>query len=212
MLIGYAHVSTTEQNLDLQLDALNQAGCEQIYQDVVSGAKTQRLGLDDALNHLRKEDTLVVWKLDRLGRSLSHLIKVVTSLDDRGIYFKSLQESIDTGSFSGKLIFHFFGALAEFERDIIRERTKAGLEAARARGHIGGRPRLLTNDKVEMARKLLSNRDTTADEVPAAMEVPISIIRVANFLPPIAICAWSPLSRNFGIAPAEPPTRLVPRA
>jgi DNA invertase Pin-like site-specific DNA recombinase len=144
MLIGYARVSTEDQNLDLQRDALKQAGCEQIYTDRVSGTKAERKGLTEALSHLRSGDTLVVWRLDRLGRSLRHLIDTVTDLQEREIGFKSLQESIDTTTSGGKLVFHIFGALAEFEREIIRERTKAGLTAARARGKSGGRPKALT--------------------------------------------------------------------
>src|SRR3954454_10522510 len=132
MLIGYARISTDDQYLDLQRDALQKAGCEQIYTDRVSGTKAHRPGLDDALSHLRSGDTLVVWRLDRLGRSLRHLIDTVTDLQTRGIGFKSLQESIDTTTSGGKLVFHIFGALAEFEREIIRERTQAGLTAARA--------------------------------------------------------------------------------
>ena len=143
MLIGYARVSTTDQNLDLQIDALTKAGCESIHKDYASGAKTDRNGLDEAIFSLRKEDTLVVWKLDRLGRSLKHLIEVINKLKDQGCYFKSLQENIDTTSSGGKLIFHVFGALAEFERDIVRERTKAGLASARTRGRVGGRPRVM---------------------------------------------------------------------
>ena len=138
MLIGYVRVSTGEQNTDLQEDALKKAECDKIFKDTASGAKTDRPGLEEALAFLVEGDTLVVWKLDRLGRSLKHLIEVVNELYDRGIYFKSLQENIDTNSSGGKLIFHIFGALAEFERDIIRERTRAGLEAARARGRVGG--------------------------------------------------------------------------
>ena len=136
MLIGYVRVSTGEQNTDLQEDALKKAECDKIFKDTASGAKTDRPGLEEALAFLVEGDTLVVWKLDRLGRSLKHLIEVVNELYDRGIYFKSLQENIDTNSSGGKLIFHIFGALAQFERDIIRERTRAGLEAAR--GRVGG--------------------------------------------------------------------------
>src|SRR4051812_22879572 len=127
MLIGYARVSTNEQNLDLQRDALQKAGCEQIYTNNVSGTKAMRPGLTEALSHLRPGDTLVVWRLDRLGRSLRHLIDTVTDFQERGIGFKSITEAIDTTTSGGKLIFHIFGALAEFEREIIRERTNAGL-------------------------------------------------------------------------------------
>ena len=129
MYIGYARVSTEDQNLDLQRDALEKAGCELIFDDMVSGTKARRPGLEKALSHLRRGDTLVVWRLDRLGRSLRHLIDTVTELQDKGIEFKSLQESIDSSTSGGKLVFHIFGALAEFEREIIRERTKAGLAA-----------------------------------------------------------------------------------
>ena len=165
MNIGYARVSTQEQNLDLQLDALKAAGCEKIYTDKVSGSKTSRPGLDNILQYIRKGDTLVVWKLDRLGRSLQHLITLMTNLHDRGIYFRSLQESLDTSTPGGKLIFHVFGALAEFERDIIRERTKAGLAAARARGRKGGRPRKLSASQVEMARKLMQDPNISIQEI-----------------------------------------------
>src|SRR6266545_5471384 len=141
MDVGYARVSTLEQNLDLQKDALTKAGCERIFTDRISGAKSERPGLTDALEFVREGDVLVVWKLDRLGRSLQQLIETVTGLAARGIEFRSLTEQIDTTTPGGKLIFHIFGSLAEFERDLIRERTKAGLTAARARGRIGGRPK-----------------------------------------------------------------------
>src|ERR671933_451010 len=154
MLIGYARVSTDEQNLDLQLSALKQAGCEQIYTDKVSGTKAIRPGLEDAFSHLRSGDTFVVWRLDRLGRSLRHLIDTVTDLQERSIGFKSLTESIDTTTSGGKLVFHIFGALAEFEREIIRERTNAGLQAARARGRKGGPKYKLTEKQVAIARQL----------------------------------------------------------
>ena len=156
MLIGYARVSTTDQNLDLQKDALNKADCEKIHEDYASGAKTDRNGLEAAIDSLRKGDTLVVWKLDRLGRSLRHLIEVINLLNNRGCYFRSLQENIDTGSSGGKLIFHVFGALAEFERDIIRDRTMAGLAAARSRGRVGGRPKKMDSKKITYARALLN--------------------------------------------------------
>src|SRR6476661_2286544 len=142
MLVGYARVSTTEQTLDLQKDALEQIGCTKIYSDVVSGAKAERKGLQEALEYVREGDTLVVWRLDRLGRSLKHLIETVTKLKEQNIAFQSLTESINTVTATGQLIFHIFGALAEFERNLIRERTIAGLEAARARGRLGGRPKL----------------------------------------------------------------------
>jgi DNA invertase Pin-like site-specific DNA recombinase len=133
-------VSTRDQQFALQCDALRQAGCTQIYEEVLSGARTERPVLQDLLTHLREGDVLMIWKLDRLGRSLRHLMEVVTTLAQRGIGFKSLHEHLDTTTSSGKLIFHLFGALAEFERDLIRERTQAGLVAARKRGRVGGRP------------------------------------------------------------------------
>ncbi|OPY62253.1 MAG: DNA-invertase hin [Pelotomaculum sp. PtaU1.Bin065] len=157
MNIGYARVSTQDQNLDLQLDDLKKAGCEKFFTDVMSGAKSKRDGLEEAINFLREGDTLVVWKLDRLGRSLKHLIEVVTSFNDRKIGFRSLKENIDTTTSGGKLIFHIFGALAEFEREIIRERTCAGLAAARARGRTGGRKRVMDDQKVAMAMSLINN-------------------------------------------------------
>ncbi len=147
MDIGYARVSTGEQTLDLQLDGLKAAGCGKIYTETASGAKTDRPVLEDVLGYLRKGDTLVVWRLDRLGRSLQHLIETIAALAARGIGFKSLTEQIDTTTSGGKLIFHVFGALAEFERDLIRERTNAGLAAARARGRTGGRPKKLADPK-----------------------------------------------------------------
>jgi DNA invertase Pin-like site-specific DNA recombinase len=165
MNIGYARVSTQEQNLDLQNDALKAAGCENIYTDKMSGAKKNRPGLEEILGFIRKGDTLVVWRLDRLGRSLKHLIQVLNQLDEKGVYFKSIQESLDTSTPGGKLIFHVFGALAEFERDIIRERTLAGLASARGRGRIGGRPRKLSADQVEMAKKLICDPTISIAEI-----------------------------------------------
>src|SRR6266513_3062993 len=152
MLVGYARVSTQEQTLDLQKDALEKIGCVKIYSDVVSGSKAERKGLQEALEYVREGDTLVVWRLDRLGRSLKHLIEPITRLNNRKIGFKSITENIDTTTSGGKLVFHIFGALAEFERDIISERTNAGLHAAQARGRVGGRPRLLTTKQIQMAK------------------------------------------------------------
>jgi DNA invertase Pin-like site-specific DNA recombinase len=151
MLIGYSRVSTHEQTLNLQQDALEKAGCTKIFTDTASGAKTERKGLEQALTYVRKGDTLVVWRLDRLGRSLPHLITTLTGLEEQGIGFKSLTENIDTTTSGGKLIFHIFGALAEFERNLIRERTQAGLVAARARGKKGGRPKVLIGKQVGIA-------------------------------------------------------------
>lgn len=154
MLIGYARVSTADQSFDLQRDALQTAGCEQVWSDTVSGAKVERPGLTAALTACRPGDTLVVWKLDRLGRSLPHLVETVRDLYARGVGFKSLQEQIDTTTSGGKLIFHLFAALAEFERDLIRERTNAGLAAARARGRTGGRPKGVDRKKQKAALAL----------------------------------------------------------
>jgi len=154
MLIGYARISTTDQDLALQQDALEKAGCDKIFTDKVSGTKEARIGLTEALSHLREGDTLVVWRLDRLGRSLRHLIDTINDLADRGVGFKSLQENIDTTTSGGKLVFHFFGALAEFEREIIRERTNAGLAAARKRGRKGGPKHKLNPKEADHAKKL----------------------------------------------------------
>src|SRR4051812_46435429 len=165
MLIGYARVSTLDQTLALQQDALNAAGCERIFTDTASGSRTDRPGLADALEHLRQGDTLVVWRLDRLGRSLVHLIDTIRQLQERGIGFRSLQEQIDTTTSGGKLVFHVFGALAEFERDLIRERTHAGLAAARARGRLFGRPRRLTSRQIKQLRSLARDERTTVGEI-----------------------------------------------
>ena len=165
MLIGYARVSTDDQNLDLQQDALNQAGCENIFTDKLSGAKAERPGLEEALKFARSGDTLVVWRLDRLSRSLKTLIEMVNHLESEKIGLKSLQEAIDTTSSSGKLVFHIFGALAEFERNLIRERTQAGLQAARARGRKGGRPKSLTPDKQALAVKLYDEKQHTIIQI-----------------------------------------------
>ena len=169
MLIGYARVSTADQTLDLQTDELNKCGCDRIFHDVASGAKTEREGLSQAIEFLRDGDILVVWKLDRLGRSLIHLIETVQGLDKRGIGFKSLRESIDTTTSGGKLIFHVFGALAEFERDLIRERTNAGLAAARARGRLGGRPRGVDEKKAKLAQTLRDEGSRSVAEICEAL-------------------------------------------
>ena len=165
MLIGYARVSTDDQNLNLQMDALQQAGCEKIYSDRISGAKALRPGLSLALEVARTGDVLMVWRLDRLGRSLKDLIEIMTTLDERGIGLQSLQESISTTNNSGRLIFHLFGALAEFERNLIRERTTAGLVAARARGHRGGRPKALDPAKRLLAVRLYTEGQHTIIEI-----------------------------------------------
>lgn len=165
MKIGYARISTLDQNHDLQFDALEQAGCEKVFSDKVSGAKVDRPGLREALDFLRKGDCLVVWRLDRLGRSLKHLIEVAEGLEKRSIGLASLQEGLDTSTSGGKLIFHIFGALAEFERNLIRERTMAGLSSARSRGRLGGRSNKLDNGKIAMLKKLYDSREHTIDEI-----------------------------------------------
>ena len=165
MLIGYARISTNEQNLNLQTDALTKAGCEKIFTDTASGAKSDRTGLTEAINFMRKGDTLCVWKLDRLGRSLKHLIETVLALQALGKGFCSLQENIDTTTSGGKLFFHIFGALAEFERDIIRERTRAGLASARSRGRLGGRPSIMNSKKLKMATSLYADGETQVGEI-----------------------------------------------
>jgi DNA invertase Pin-like site-specific DNA recombinase len=168
MNIGYARVSKNEQNLDLQRDAILKAGCAEkhIYTDKVTGTKQERKGLEQALSHLREGDTLVVWRLDRLGRSLKHLIELVTALQKQGVAFKSITENIDTSTATGQLVFHIFGALAEFERNLIKERTIAGLESARSRGRLGGRPGVSpTSPKVVMAKKLYADKTTSVDDI-----------------------------------------------
>jgi len=166
MIVGYARVSTDDQTLALQLDALQAAGCEKVFRDTISGTKTERPGLTKALDHVRNGDMLVVWRLDRLGRSLSHLIELIQTLEGRGVGFKSLMEQIDTTTSGGKLIFHIFGALAEFERNLIRERTMAGLQAARARGRKGGRPRKPNTDtKIVMAKRLHADPTNSIAEI-----------------------------------------------
>ncbi len=165
-IIGYARVSTFEQILDLQRDALDAAGCKKIFTDTASGGRSDRPGLQQALDYVREGDVLVVWRLDRLGRSLKYLIEIITTLNERGIGFKSLTEQIDTTTSGGKLIFHVFGALAEFERDVIRDRTQAGLIAARARGRMGGRPKkLATGGKVAMAQALYDDKTHSVADI-----------------------------------------------
>ena len=165
MLVGYARVSTQDQQLDAQEDALQQAGCNRIYTDKVSGTRADRSGLAQALEVLRKGDSLVVWKLDRLGRSLSHLVQLVNDLKRQGIGFKSLQEQIDTTSGVGKLVFHLFASLAEFERDLIRERTQAGLVAARARGKKGGRPKVMDAKQVTLAKAMYQDKQNSVKDI-----------------------------------------------
>lgn len=165
MKIGYARVSTDKQNLDLQRDALRADGCEQVYEDVVSGAKSKRTHLTHLMKALRSGDTVVVWRLDRLGRSLSDLINLIKEIESRGAAIKSLKENIDTSTSAGKLIFHVFASLAEFERNIIQERTSAGLRAARARGRVGGRPPAMSAEDVLVAQSLYDSRSMSILEI-----------------------------------------------
>ncbi len=154
--VGYARVSTIDQDPALQLDALAAAGCVKVFEDRASGARADRAGLRSALEYVRDGDVLIVWKLDRLGRSLPHLIETVMSLSTRGVGFRSLTEAIDTTTPGGRLVFHLFGALGQFERDLIQERTRAGLAAAAARGRKGGRKRVVTGQKLERARTIIA--------------------------------------------------------
>lgn len=165
MLIGYSRVSTRDQKPHLQLDALREAGCERIFEETVSGAKRERPELQAALDFMRSGDTLVIWKLDRLARSTHQLLETVERLLQRGIGLKALTQDIDTTTAGGRLIFTVFGAIAEFEREIIRERTCAGLDAARARGRKGGRPRVLSEKNLKEARALLTDPDITVEDV-----------------------------------------------
>lgn len=169
--IGYARISTRDQNPQLQLDALKDAGCDRVYTDEASGALTTRPELTKALDRLRSGDTLVVWKLDRLGRSLRDLIDRMHQLEDAGVGFRSLTEQIDTTTPGGRLLFHLMGALAEFERDLIRERTHAGLAAARAKGRRGGRPTVMTPGKLRVAKEMLEAGHLTLEEIAEVLGV-----------------------------------------
>ena len=170
-LIGYARVSTDDQKAELQIDALKAAGCLKVFADKASGSLANRPQLDRMLDQLRPDDVVVVWRLDRLGRSLKNLITLVENLADRGVGFKSLSESIDTTSANGKLFFSVMGALAEFERDLVRERTMAGLAAARARGRVGGRPPVMTPEKVKVARQMYESREYTVEAIAKTLGV-----------------------------------------
>ncbi len=164
MKIGYARVSTADQSLEPQKDTLSAAGCKKLFTDVASGVRTERPGLDSAIAFCRKGDTLVVWKLDRMGRSMSHLIEMVQKLEAKGVGFKSLTENIDTTTAGGRFFFHVFGALAEFERDLIRERVQAGLKSARARGRKGGRPPVPEETRA-MAKILLADKSLSVKQI-----------------------------------------------
>ena len=157
MLIGYARVSTRDQNPALQHEALQQAGCEKIYEDQASGARADRPGLAQTLDVLREDDTLVVWKLDRLGRSLKDLVAIINDLAEHGVHFRCLTDNIDTSTPSGRFFFHVMASLAEMERELTRERTLAGLDAARRQGNVGGRPRVMNESKITAAKRLVQD-------------------------------------------------------
>lgn len=179
MMIGYARVSTDEQNPALQFDALLRAGCHRVFTDYASGARASRPALDQVLADLKTGDVLVTWKLDRLGRSLSHLISLISQLEARGVAFRSLSEAIDTGTASGRLLFHIMGALAEFERALISERTRAGMAAAKARGALLGRPAKLSSGDIASARRSLNGTGRRAGEIATKLSVSRSTLRRA---------------------------------
>jgi DNA invertase Pin-like site-specific DNA recombinase len=180
MLIGYARVSTQDQNLDLQTEALTKAGCKKVFDDKVSGRRAERPGLAKVLEMLREGDTLVVWKLDRLGRSVKHLVELVGELHQQGVQFKSLTDAIDTGTPSGRFFFHVMASLAEMERELTVERTRAGLEVARQLGRTGGRKRQMTDSKIESAKKLLANGVPPRD---VAQNLGVSVPTLYRWIP-----------------------------
>jgi DNA invertase Pin-like site-specific DNA recombinase len=182
MKIGYARVSTDGQTIDAQIEELQNAGCDKIFTEVASGAKRDRPVLADAMEYLRpaSNDILIVYKLDRVARSLPHLIEIMNDLNNRDVGFQSLTEDINTSTPGGKLLFHIMGAIAEFERDLIQERTRTGLKAARAKGRIGGRPRQMTEDKINAVRELLSSGTSVKD---AAAAVGVSVPTLYRWLP-----------------------------
>jgi len=180
VLIGYARVSTLDQNLDLQIDALTKAGCKRIFNDKISGSRAERPGLTKALEMLREGDTLIVWKLDRLGRSVKNLVDLVGELHKQGIQFKSLTDAIDTGTPSGRFFFHVMASLAEMERELTVERTRAGLEVARQLGRKGGRKRQMTDSKIESAKKLLASGIPPRD---VATNLGISVPTLYRWIP-----------------------------
>lgn len=180
MLIGYARVSTQDQNLDLQIEALTKAGCKKVFEDKISGSRAERPGLAKALDLLRKGDTLVVWKLDRLGRSVKNLADLVGELRQRDIQFKSLTDAIDTGTSSGRFFFHVMASLAQMERELTVERTRAGLAVARQLGRTGGRKRQMTDSKIKSAKKLLANGTSPRD---VAKNLGVSIPTLYRWIP-----------------------------
>ena len=176
MLIGYMRVSTSEQSFDLQRDALDRFGCDRVFDDVCSGRATERPGLAKALDIARDGDTLIVWKLDRIGRSLPHVVGLVGDLQKRGVGLKVLTGDVDTTTTTGRLVFGIFATLSEFERDLIHERTMAGLAAARARGRGGGRPRVMTRQKLKAAMALMADRENSAQGVAKELGVSVSTL------------------------------------
>lgn len=180
MPIGYARVSTDDQNLAFQLDALKKASCDRIFTDKASGARLARPGLDEALSHLRAGDALVVWKLDRLGRSVKGLVDLVNALESRGVHFRSLTDGIDTKTPAGRFFFHIMASLAQMERELIVERTRAGLAAARKLGRIGGRKRRMTDSKIKAARRLLASGTPSRD---VAENLGVSVPTLYRWLP-----------------------------
>ena len=197
MLVGYARVSTQDQSLNLQRDAL--ISCKRIFTDVDGGAGAERPGLAKALEFVRRGDTLVVWKLDRFGRSLRDLVESDNALKERKIGFRSPHEAIDTTTSGGRLVFHVFASLAEFERDLVRERTQAGLKAARARGHMGGRPRILTGKRLELAQSLFSDPKNSPRDIAQTIGVSLSTLhRYVHSLRPTAPTAAHPHMRAPG--------------
>jgi DNA invertase Pin-like site-specific DNA recombinase len=180
MQVGYARVSTKDQNLRLQYEALNQLGCDKIYEDQISGTKASRKGLNLALEVLREGDSLVVWKLDRLGRSVKDLVTMVGELEHRGIHFKSLTDNIDTSTPAGRFFFHVMASLAQMERELMIERTRAGLDAARKRGRVGGRKRTMTDSKIKSAKRLLEDGIPPKD---VAHDLGVSVPTLYRWLP-----------------------------
>ena len=175
MLIGYSRVSTADQCLDSQIDKLKEYGCDKIFTDVVSGSKSIRKGLTEMLDYMRKDDVVIIFRLDRLGRSLKDLIDIINIFKDKGVHFKSISENIDTATSTGNLIFHITGAFAEFERNIIRERVNTGLETARARGRKGGRPTLITSEKIQMAKLLYNDKTLNIQDILKQLNVKKSL-------------------------------------
>ncbi len=180
MQIGYARVSTEDQHLELQIEALKSAGCQRVFTDRISGTRTTRPGLDDALSHVRQGDTFAVWKLDRLGRSVKGLVELVAELEQRQVHFRSLTDGIDTKTPAGRFFFHIMASLAQMERELIAERTQAGLDAARKLGRVGGRKRRMTDSKIAAARKLL---DAGASPKDVARDLGVSVPTLYRWLP-----------------------------